>query len=105
MSEKDSVGTDGMVGELLIYQTEDGNIKLQARLENETIGLTQQMMAELFQTMIPNISMHIKNIYEEKELLPEATIQDFLTVRREGNRNVDERFGDGGIVRTRYLII
>ena len=62
VNDKESVGTDGMVGELLIYQTEDGNIKLQARLENETIWLTQQMMAELFQTTIPNVSMHIKNI-------------------------------------------
>lgn len=91
VSDKESVGTDGMVGELLIYQTEDGNIKLQARLENETIWLTQQMMAELFQTTIPNVSMHIKNIYEEKELSPEATIQDFLTVRREGNRDVQRK--------------
>ena len=51
------------------------------------------MMAELFQTTIPNVSMrmHIKNIYEEKELLPEATIQDFLTVRREGNRDVQRK--------------
>ena len=91
MSEKESADTDRMIGELLIYQTEDGNIKLQARLENETIWLTQQMMAELFQTTIPNVSMHIKNIYEEKELLPEATIQDFLTVRREGNRDVQRK--------------
>jgi len=60
-------------------------------LENETIWLTQQMMAELFQTTIPNVSMHIKNIYEEKELLPQATIQDFLTVRREGNRDVQRK--------------
>ncbi len=91
MSEKESADTDSMIGELLIYQTQEGNIKLQARLENETIWLTQQMMAELFQTTIPNVSMHIKNIYEEKELLPEATIQDFLTVRREGNRDVQRK--------------
>jgi len=91
MSEKESVSTDGMGGKLLIYQTEDGNIKLQARLENETIWLTQQMIAELFQTTIPNVSMHIKNIYEEKELLAEATIQDFLTVHREGSRDVQRQ--------------
>ena len=75
-------------GEMLIYQTENGQVRLEVRLENETVWLTQQMIAELFQTSVPNISMHIKNIYNEKELLPEATVKDFLTVRREGNRGV-----------------
>ena len=48
-------------------------------------------MAELFQTTVPNISMHIRNIYEDGELTPEATVKDFLTVRREGNRDVQRR--------------
>ena len=46
------------------------------------------MMAELFQTTVPNISMHVRTIYEEEELSPEATVKKFLTVRREGNRDV-----------------
>jgi hypothetical protein len=75
-------------GELLVYQTDDGRVKLEVRLENETIWLTQQMMAELFQTSVPNISMHIRSIYEEDELAPEATVKKFLTVRREGARDV-----------------
>ena len=73
---------------LLVYKTDDGHIKLDVRLQNETVWLTQQMMAELFQTTVPNISMHIRNIYKEGELSPEATVKKFLTVRREGNRNV-----------------
>lgn len=77
--------------ELLIYQTEDGRMKLEVRLENETLWLTQQMIAELFQTSVPNISMHIKNIYDERELLPESTVKDFLTVRREGDRDVQRK--------------
>jgi len=76
-----------MKGELLVYQTDDGRIKLDVRLQDETVWLTQQMMAELFQTTVPNISMHIRNIYEEGELSPEATVKKFLTVRREGKRN------------------
>ena len=75
-------------GEILIYKTDDGLVKLDVRLESETLWLTQQMIAELLQTTVPNISMHIKNIYDEGELSPEATVKDFLTVRKEGNRNV-----------------
>jgi hypothetical protein len=71
-------------GEFLLYQTEDGQVKLEVRLQNETVWLTQQMIAELFQTTVPNISMHIRNIYAERELTPEATIKKFLTVRQEG---------------------
>ena len=78
-------------GEFLIYQTDDGQVKLDVRLENETIWLTQQMIAELFQTTVPNISMHIKNIYNECELQPEATVKDFLTVQQEGNREVQRK--------------
>ena len=75
-------------GEFLLYQTEDGQVKLEVRLQNETVWLTQQMIAELLQTTIPNISMHIRNIYAEGELTPEATIKKFLTVRQEGTRAV-----------------
>jgi hypothetical protein len=75
-------------GEVLVYQAENGQVKLDVRLENETVWLTQQMMADLFQTTIPNISMHVRNIFEEGELLPEATVKNFLTVRQEGSREV-----------------
>ena len=78
-------------GEFLIYQTDDGHVKLDVRLDNETIWLTQQMIAESFQTIVPNISMHIKNIYNEGELQPEATVKDFLTVQQEGNREVQRK--------------
>ncbi len=74
--------------EFLVYQAEDGHVRIDVRLEDETVWLTQQMMADLFQTTIPNISMHIRNIYKEGELTSEATIKKFLTVRREGQRNV-----------------
>ena len=63
-------------------------MKLEVRLQNETVWLTQQMIAELLQTTVPNISKHIRNIYAEGELTPEATIKKFLTVRQEGNRAV-----------------
>ncbi|MDO8527869.1 MAG: RhuM family protein [Deltaproteobacteria bacterium] len=83
-----SLTTTSGKGQFLVYSTEDGEIKIDVRLDNETVWLPQQQIAELFQTTVPNISMHIKNIFEESELMPEATIKDFLTVRQEGNRNV-----------------
>lgn len=75
-------------GEIIVYQTDDGRVKLDVRLQDETVWLPQQLIAELFQTTVPNISMHIRNIYEEGELTPEATVKKFLTVRREGNRDL-----------------
>ena len=53
-------------GEFLLYQTEDVQVKLEVRLQNETVWLTQQMIAELLQTTGPNISMHIRNVYAER---------------------------------------
>lgn len=75
-------------GEIVVYRTEDGKVKLDVRLQDETVWLPQQQLAELFQTTVPNISMHIRNIFTEGELTPEATVKKFLTVRREGNRDV-----------------
>ena len=65
-----------------------GKIRLETRLENESLWLTQQQIAELFPTTVPNISMHIKNAFDEGELQFEATVQDLLTVRQEGKRQV-----------------
>ncbi len=75
--------------QIIIYQTENGQTKLEVRLENETVWLTQKLMAELFQTTVPNINIHLKNIFEEGELDARATIKDFLIVRLEGNREVN----------------
>lgn len=86
MSEK--LTTTDNKGQFLVYSTEDGEVRIDVRLENETVWLPQQQIAELFQTTVPNISMHIRNVYEESELTPEATLKNFLTVRKEGNRDV-----------------
>lgn len=80
-----------MNSEFLVYQTDDGQVKLEVCLKNETVWLTQQMMADLFQTTKQNISLHIQNIYTERELEPKSTVKNFLTVRQEGNRNVQRQ--------------
>jgi len=77
--------------QIIIYQTESGQTKIDVRLENETVWLTQQLMAKLFQTSKQNISHHINSIYQENELQPEATVKRYLTVRQEGVRKVQRR--------------
>jgi hypothetical protein len=74
--------------ELLLYETEEGKTRIEVRLAGETVWLTQQLMADLFQTTKQNISLHIRNILEEGELSPEATVKEYLTVQREGERQV-----------------
>ncbi|MFH1136083.1 MAG: RhuM family protein [Pseudomonadota bacterium] len=74
--------------EFLLYQSDDGRVKLEVRLQDETIWLTQQMMADLFQSSKQNISHHIQSVFDEDELSPEATHKKFLSVRQEGSRKV-----------------
>ncbi len=74
--------------EIILYQTEDGQTRIDVRLEDETVWLTQAAMAELFQATPQNITLHLKNIYEEGELLEEATCKDYLQVQQEGARLV-----------------
>lgn len=74
--------------ELLFYATEDGKSKIEVRLENETVWLSQKQMTELFQTTKQNISLHIKNVYSEGELEEKATVKEYLTVQTEGKRQV-----------------
>lgn len=77
--------------QFIIYQTEGGRTKIEVRLENETVWLTQKQMAELFQVTPQNITLHLKNIYEEAELDEQATCKDFLQVQQEGERQVKRK--------------
>ncbi|GIN72430.1 DNA-binding protein [Bacillus sp. J14TS2] len=70
--------------DILIYQTEDGNTKIDVRLENETVWMTQKAIAELYQSTKQNISLHIKNIFEEKELDENSVVKYYLTTARDG---------------------
>lgn len=77
------------LGEILIYQSDDGLTNIEVKVHDETVWLTQQQMAELFQTSRTNVVEHIKHIYEEKELDETSTCQKFRQVRKEGNREVN----------------
>ncbi len=73
---------------IILYQTEDGHTRIQCRFQNETIWLTQALLAELFQKDVRTINEHLVNIFEEGELRREATIRKFRIVRLEGTREV-----------------
>ena len=77
--------------QFLIYQTENGETKIDVRFQDETVWLTQKTMAELFQVKPQNITMHLKNIYAEGELREESTCKEFLQVQIEGNREVKRK--------------
>jgi|GEM_PF-76280 len=74
-------------GEIILYQPDEA-VRLEVRLEDETVWLTQAQIVDLFQSSKANISEHIKNIYDQKELEESSTVRDFRTVRQEGKRQV-----------------
>lgn len=76
------------MSDLILYTSEDGKTRLDLRADGTTIWLTQLEVAELFQTTKHNVSIHTKNIFAEGELMPEATVKEFLTVQNEGSREV-----------------
>ena len=81
---------DEKTGEIVLYQPE-GAVKLEVRVENETVWLTQAQMAELFHATKQNISLHIANIYKEGELQHDPTVKEYLTVQKEGKRNISRK--------------
>jgi hypothetical protein len=77
--------------QLILYQTADGKTRVEVRLQDESVWLSQAQMAQLFDTTKQNIGIHIKNILDEAELGEEATVKDYFTVRKEGNREVSRK--------------
>jgi hypothetical protein len=90
MNESNHLDVPGK-GQFLVYHSDDGRIKIDVRLQNETVWLTQQHMAELFQTTKQNVSLHLQNIFVDGELSRWATVKESLTVQQEGGRSVQRR--------------
>lgn len=78
-------------GEFLLYQTEDAQTRIQVRFAEGGLWLTQKQLAELYQVSVPAIAQHVRNIFAERELTPEATVKEYLIVAREAARNVERR--------------
>ena len=75
-------------GEVVLSQSEDGQSKIQVRLEGQTVWLPQRLIAELFQVSVPTVNEHLANLYQEGEIASEATIRKFRIVQIEGKREV-----------------
>lgn len=71
-----------MESEIIIYQIQNGNTKIEVKLENETVWLSQNQMATLYQSTKQNISLHLKNIFKERELNEKVTVKEYLTVQQ-----------------------
>ena len=74
--------------QIIIYQGEDGETRIEVKFTGETVWLSQQQMADLYQTSRSNVVEHIKHIYEDGELTENSTCRNFRQVRQEGNRQV-----------------
>jgi hypothetical protein len=79
--------------QILFYQAEDGKSRIEVRLDEGTVWLTQALIAELYQITKQNVSLHIRNILDEEELSRTATVKEYLTVRVEGPRSVNQTTG------------
>jgi hypothetical protein len=80
-----------MKDEIIIYQPDNKSTRLEVRIEEDTVWLTQAQMVELFSSTKQNISLHINNIFKEEELEPESTVKEYLIVQKEGSRSVKRK--------------
>ena len=99
--------TDGLskpVGQFLVYATEDGRTKLDVRLENETVWLSQQHLAELFQTSKQNVGQHLKNIFKERELSEISVVKNFFTTAADGKEYRTNYYNLDAIISVGYRV-
>jgi hypothetical protein len=91
-------------GQFLVYRTEDGKLKIDVRFQEETVWLTQQHLAELFQTTKQNIGQHLKNILEEGELAEESVVKDFFTTAADGKKYATKFYNLDAIISVGYRV-
>lgn len=90
--------------ELILYQTDDGGTRVEVRLQDETVWLTQKLMSELFQTSVPNVSMHIRNAFAEGELLEGSVVKEFLTTAADGKSYSTRHYNLDVIISVGYRV-
>ena len=90
--------------EFLVYEAADGTVKIDVRLENETVWLTQQLMAELFQTTKQNIGQHLKHIFSEGELEEVSVVKEFFTAAADGKKYQTRFYSLDGIISVGYRV-
>jgi len=94
----------GSKSEIILYRTQDNRTRFEVRLEDETVWLTQGQMAELFQTTIPNVSMHIRNLFSDGELKQDSVVKEFLTTAADGKTYQVEFFNLDVIISVGYRV-
>lgn len=88
----------------LLYQTEDGKTRIEVRLENESVWLSQQVMADLFQTTKQNISLHLKNIFQTGELVENRVVKEYLTTASDGKKYMTKYYNLEAIIAVGYRV-
>jgi hypothetical protein len=91
-------------GELILYQTEDGHTHIEVRLQDETVWMSQQAMAELFQSTKQNISLHLNNVFDEGELLEKRVVKEYLTTAADGKNYRTKFYNLEAIVAVGYRV-
>lgn len=91
-------------GELLLYQTEDGQSRIQVRMEGETVWMTQKLMAELFQVSVPTINEHLKNVFQDGELAEVAVIRKFRITAHDGKQYLTNHYNLDAILAVGYRV-
>ena len=102
MSEESEVPPLG--GQFLVYQTEDGKLKIDVRFEGETVWLTQQDMAELFQTTKQNVGQHLKSIFAEGELVQDSVVKESFTTAADGKNYATRFYNLDAIISVGYRV-
>ena len=92
------------VNQIAIYETEDGKIKIGVRYENENFWLTQKLMAELFECSVDNISLHLKNIFSEKELVADQVTEDYSITATDGKRYKTKHYSIEAVISVGYRV-
>jgi hypothetical protein len=91
-------------GQFLVYEAEDGRVKIDVRLYDETVWLTQQLMADLFQTTKQNIGQHLKNIFSEGELLEDSVVKKFFTTAADRKKYMTNFYNLDAIISVGYRV-
>lgn len=91
-------------GQFLVYQTQDGKLKIDVRFDDETVWLTQQQMAELFQTSKQNVSLHIQNVFSERELAEDSVVKESLTTAADGKNYATRLYNLDVIISVGYRV-
>lgn len=101
---KDSETPPSAGGQFLVYQTQDGKLKIDVRFEGETVWLTQQHMAELFRTTKQNIGQHLKSIFAEGELVQDSVVKDSFTTAADGKNYLTRFYNLDAIISVGYRV-